>query len=420
VFGIAECTTLGRIIPSSPPFAIGIIVIFLVALVGGAIAWAALTEAELVVRAPARVRARAAPHVAFTASSGERVMAQTAGRVATVLVREGARVKAGDRLAILGTEHLANDLAGLEAALGAARKARETTLRMQELAAAQFDAAQSTRRADLAQVERDEARGRSRRNAEIAVARTGLAAAKRDAERTRALEGDGAASPAQVEQAQSRVDEATARLRTAMVAAAGGRAEVLRKQIVQAERDFAVHREELAQQLSRQAADLEGAERRVSNARLELAKGIVYADTAGVIGTVSVSEGDIVEPGHTMFVMSPDDRLRVDAAVGVADVALLRPGMPVRVRIDAFDWQRYGTVTGVIRQISPDAESIDGRGGALAYTVRVELDSEELHHGSFHGELKLGMTGMAEVITGRERLLALLFGRIHQAFTFGG
>jgi hypothetical protein len=47
--------------------------------------------------------------------------------------------------------------------------------------------------------------------------------------------------------------------------------------------------------------------------------------------------------------------------------------------------------------------------------VRIELDAEHIGRGTDRGALKLGMTGMVEVVTGRDNLLALFVGRIRHA-----
>ncbi len=419
VFAIAECAQLSRVIPGTPPVGVMGVAGLLAALVLAAVGWASLTEADLVVRAPARVRASTAPAVAFTASTGDRVTAAIGGRVAAVLVRDGAKVRAGDPLATLDTAQLANDVARLEAGALAARQARDATVRMAELARAEFEAAQATRDAELAQVAHDEWRARSRRLTDIALARSAFDSAERELARVRALVSDGAASQTQLELATAKQAERRAELGAAAVAAAGGRAEVLRRQRTQAERELAVRTEERAQLLARQTAELEAMDRQLANTQLELAKGTIRAETAGVIGGVSVAAGELVQPGRELFVIAPEAGLRVDAAVAVADVGRLQPGMPVRLRFDAFDWQRYGTVTGTIDQISPDAAPI-AAGQALVYTVRIALATEQVGTGELKGQLKLGMTGTAEVITGRQGLLSLLLGRMHSAFSLGG
>ena len=145
-----------------------------------------------------------------------------------------------------------------------------------------IEAAQATRRAELAQVAREEARGRRRRSADMRVAETAVTDATRELERLQALERDGAASRQQVEQATSRIAEARARLEAATVAAAGGRTEVLRRSLAQAERDFAVRREELANQLAQHTAELAAAERiahELDKAGIE----VLYDDRTGKV-----------------------------------------------------------------------------------------------------------------------------------------
>ena len=89
IYALRDCAKLARMIPPRPAVAITGTAVLLASLVAAAVVWAALTEADLVVRAPARVRARSAPQLSFTASSGEQVAAATAGRVDRVVVVQG-------------------------------------------------------------------------------------------------------------------------------------------------------------------------------------------------------------------------------------------------------------------------------------------------------------------------------------------
>jgi multidrug resistance efflux pump len=419
VFSLADCVELARIVPQKPPIAVVGTVIALVALVAGGVAWAAIVDADVVVRAPARVRAKSAPRLSFTASSGEQVFAASSGRVANVLVAEGATVRKGDALAVLDTTQLENDRARLAAAVVTARDARDASVRMMKLAEDQFDAAQAERAAELAHESREASRSWRRTSADVEVAVTTLEAARREASRLTALLGDGAASQTQVDQATAKVREAQARLGAARAGGASDRAEVLRKQIALAERDYAVRREELAQHASAQTADLAAAEKRLANVEVEIDHATLRADIAGVVGSVGVSPGDIVQPTQGAFTITPSDGLRVDAAVAASDVALLRVGMRVRVRVDAFDWQRYGTVAGTIAQLGTDAESIAIAPGrqAQVYIARIDLDDETIGRDDARGRLKLGMTGTVEIVVDRDRLLPLLLGRLRQGLS---
>jgi hemolysin D len=421
VFSLDDCVELARVVPQKPSIAVVGTIFALVALVAGGVAWAAIVDADVVVRAPARVRAKSAPRLSFTASSGEQVFAASSGRVAKVLVIEGAPVHKGDALAVLDTAQLENDRARLAAAVVTARDARDASVRMMKLAEDQFDAAQAERAAELAHESREASRSWRRTSADVEVAVTTLEAARREASRLTALFGDGAASQTQVDQATAKVREGEARLVAARAGGTSDRADVLHKQIALAERDYAVRREELAQHVSAQTGDLAGAEKRLANVEVEIARATLRADIDGVVGSVGVSVGDVVQPTQGAFTISPSDGLRVDAGVAASDVAQLRVGMRVRVRVDAFDWQRYGTVAGTIAQIGTDAESIAMGPGrqAQVYIVRIELDGETIGRDDTHGRLKLGMTGTVEIVVDRDRLLPLLLGRLRQGLSLG-
>jgi hypothetical protein len=51
--------------------------------------------------------------------------------------------------------------------------------------------------------------------------------------------------------------------------------------------------------------------------------------------------------------------------------------------------------------------------------VRVELLADEVGRGALRGRVKLGLGGTAEIVTGRESVLAILVKRIRQAISLG-
>jgi multidrug resistance efflux pump len=415
IYSLAECAELARIVPRRPPISVIGIAVILATLVTTAIVWAALTDVDLVVRGPARVRARVAPRLAFASTSGEQVYAPSAGRVARVAVTEGQVVAAGDELVALDTTALANDLARFESAVAAARSGASAAKRTRELAAVEHDAARTARAAELAQAIDDEKHDRRRSRADARRARAALEDARREADRLRALESDGAASQRQVDAADAAAAGARAELDAASVGAAS-RVELLRSRSELAEREWAVRDEELGQRVEAAAAELAAAERVAANARLELERATIRAAVAGTVTAVAVAASDPVQPGQPVVAVAPAGGMRVDAAVAASDIADLRVGMPVRIRLDAFDWQQCGTLAGTIGQIGTDAELLGPDGGKVSvYVVRVDLAGDRVGRGVGCGAIKLGMTGTVEVVTGTDRLLSLVFGRIRRA-----
>jgi adhesin transport system membrane fusion protein len=92
--------------------------------------------------------------------------------------------------------------------------------------------------------------------------------------------------------------------------------------------------------------------------------------------------------------------------------------MPARIKLDAYDYQHYGTVAGTVVFISPDSGVLAGQGMAT-YLVKVELAGDELGRGELRGQVKLGMAGQADIVTGQESLLVLLMKRLRQTISLG-
>ena len=90
----------------------------------------------------------------------------------------------------------------------------------------------------------------------------------------------------------------------------------------------------------------------------------------------------------------------------------------MRIKLDAYNYQQYGTVSGTVRFLSPDSDA-GGAERAVTYTVKIALASGELGRGEYRGRVKLEMTGQAEIVTGHRSLLSLLVKRIRQAISLG-
>src|SRR5262249_37155211 len=126
--------------------------------------------------------------------------------------------------------------------------------------------------------------------------------------------------------------------------------------------------------------------------------------------------GDVLEPGRPVAEIAEQKGFLFEAAVASEEVGHLRVGMPARIKLDAYDFQRYGTVLGKVCYLSPDSGLAQGQQKAT-YTVRIAVEADEVGRGEFRGRIKLGMTGQAEIVTGRESLMALLAKRIRRTIS---
>lgn len=143
---------------------------------------------------------------------------------------------------------------------------------------------------------------------------------------------------------------------------------------------------------------------------------VVTALSAGIVQEIVVTAaGQAVAPHETLMKLVPQSEgLVVEAKVANRDIGRLHAGMPATVKVRAFDYVRYGSLDGVVRQVAADATP-DPRTGELAYGVTVVTSRS--HFGPRAGELDVvpGMAVDVELKVGERTILSYLTDRIFRA-----
>src|SRR5262249_9737436 len=111
ILDLADCTEYRHALRARPPAIVHGTLALLVALLGTALGWAALTRASLVVRGTGRIRPITTPVKVFNAARGDSLSARAGGRVAEINARIGDVVRRGDVLIRLETGRLDNEIA---------------------------------------------------------------------------------------------------------------------------------------------------------------------------------------------------------------------------------------------------------------------------------------------------------------------
>jgi multidrug efflux pump subunit AcrA (membrane-fusion protein) len=415
---LADCTEYRQAVEARPPGVVHGAAALLALLVGSALLWAALTRADLVVRAAGRVRPVGATTRVFNTGRGDLLSAGAGARVAEGNFRPGDTVRKGDVLIRLCTERLDGDLARQARAVRAGEEELANLARLERLTAAQFEAARARAEAELAQAREEVRQARARQGPDTRLAELELAAARDEEERLRRLAERRSAAEADVVKAAARSGEARERLARARLPVDEGRVEVLRRALALVETEFAVRREELGMKRAARAGELEAARAELAKLELERRQAVLRAPVDGVVTAGDVKVGDLLESGKAVAEIAGQTGFRFEMAVPSEEVAHLRVGMPARVRLDALDPQTYGTAVGTVSYIAPDSTVPEGQ-QAASYVVRIDLDGDEVGVGGARGRVKLGMAGQAEVVTGQEGLLGLLLKRIRQTVSLG-
>ncbi len=145
---------------------------------------------------------------------------------------------------------------------------------------------------------------------------------------------------------------------------------------------------------------------------------------AMVLEVAKRSVGSVVREGETLVTLVPlDVPIEAEVKIDARDVGFIRRGDQVRIKFDAFPFQRHGTVEGRVRVISGDVFR-RGQGGERAapdepevyYLVLVTLPKVKLRAVPADFRLIPGMTLTAEIKVGTRSVISYLVYPLIKAF----
>lgn len=144
----------------------------------------------------------------------------------------------------------------------------------------------------------------------------------------------------------------------------------------------------------------------------------VRAPVSGFVKGIRVNTiGSVVPAGQTLMEIVPtDERLIVETRVPPQQVGRLSLGQAVQVRVDSYDYVRYGTIPGTLDMISATTFTDEGKREEY-YKARVRLDRN--YAGSVPGQHLIipGMTVSANIVIGEKSVLAYLLKPIRSAMS---
>ena len=124
--------------------------------------------------------------------------------------------------------------------------------------------------------------------------------------------------------------------------------------------------------------------------------------------------GGVVKPGEPIMDLVPlDDTLVVEAKVKPQDVAFLRPGQNVMVKVSAYDFSIYGGLEGKLESIS--ADTIEDKRGEHFYLVKLRTQKNAIVYHNESLPIMPGMVVTADIMIGKKTVLDYLLKPILKA-----
>jgi membrane fusion protein, adhesin transport system len=117
--------------------------------------------------------------------------------------------------------------------------------------------------------------------------------------------------------------------------------------------------------------------------------------------------GGVIKPGDPIMEIVPADTdLVIEARLLPQDIGLIKVGQPVRIKISAYDFTRFGTLPGTLTFVA--ADSTNDADGRPFFQAHVKPD--RMYLGTTPGDLPItpGMTATIDVKTGTRSVLEYL------------
>ncbi|MCI8509514.1 MAG: HlyD family efflux transporter periplasmic adaptor subunit [Lachnospiraceae bacterium] len=135
----------------------------------------------------------------------------------------------------------------------------------------------------------------------------------------------------------------------------------------------------------------------------------------GVVKSLEVDkEGAVVTPTQVVAQIIPDSNtMVVEAEVHNSDIGYVEIGQDVDIKVDTYDYQKYGKLRGTVVYISPDA--IENEQMQKIYKVNVLLDSDNVSR----MEISQGMECTVEIKTDKRRIIEFFLEPLTDALDRG-
>ena len=149
----------------------------------------------------------------------------------------------------------------------------------------------------------------------------------------------------------------------------------------------------------------------------------------GVVQQLAVhTVGGVVTSAQPLLVVVPADaRLEIEARVSNQDIGFVRTGQDVEIKVDTFNFTRYGLLHGKVTSLSQDAISRDksqdkddktatSSKESIAeqsfYSARISIDQTQMHVDGSLVNLGPGMAVTVEIKTGTRRIISYLLSPV--------
>jgi len=169
---------------------------------------------------------------------------------------------------------------------------------------------------------------------------------------------------------------------------------------LKAERD-----KDIASKMVDDRKSLQGYEEELKKAELKSRQSTIVSPVDGRVTQLSVhTVGGVVTDAQSLMIIVPDGTtLEVEAWAANKDIGFLKLGQQAEVKLETFNFQRYGTIDATVTEISADAT--DDKDKGRVYRIMLQLQQQEMQMAGGNVPLSPGMSATVEIKIRQKRII---------------
>ena len=164
---------------------------------------------------------------------------------------------------------------------------------------------------------------------------------------------------------------------------------------------------------SKAVSDLSALNARVRSGEAKLTNTMLVSPVQGLVQSLpATKDGGVIQPGGTVVEIVPvGGKADFKARLSPRDIGFVTVGQPARIKIDAFDYSRFGALEGAVESISPTTSQ--SQKGEVFYEVVVSIDKSFFRDNPENFSILPGMTGEVDITTGEKSVFQYLWKPIY-------
>jgi len=165
-------------------------------------------------------------------------------------------------------------------------------------------------------------------------------------------------------------------------------------------------------ELNKAQEDLNSQEQTLADRKQLLEHTDIIAPATGIVKSIRVTTlGGVIRQGDEILQILPTESdLIIEAKIKPVDMAFIKTTLPAKVKLDAYDYSIFGSMSGVVSYVSADALTEDAKTGPMTYyRAKINIDESQFKVKSSKDiEVKPGMTATVDIKTGSRSILSYI------------